>query len=102
MHFACLSIFDQINVVFSNALVQPGPKIFNTVQHVQTSTVFNVDRALKDKRPRERAESIAWLQPERLRRRLKPRENELKPREDNDSDQVSSHDKAIVVESVHV
>ena len=64
-------------------------------QHVQTSTVFNVDRALKDKRPRERAESIAWLQPERLRRRLKPRE-------DNDSDQVSSHDKAIVGESVHV
>ena len=31
---------------------------------------------------RGRAKSIAWLQPERLRRRLKPRE-------DNDSDQVS-------------
>ena len=30
------------------------------------------------------------------------KENELKPREDNDSDQVSSHDKAIVGESVHV
>ena len=26
MHFACLSIFDQINAVFSNTPVQPGPK----------------------------------------------------------------------------
>ena len=42
------------------------------------------------------------LQPEGLRRRLKPRENELKPREDNDPDQVSSRDEAIVEESVHV
>ena len=28
--------------------------------------------------------------------------NELKPRQDNDSDQVSYHDKAVVGESVHV
>ena len=43
MHFACLSIFDQINVVFSNTPVQPGPKIFNTAR--SNFYVFNVDRA---------------------------------------------------------
>ena len=57
MHFACLSMFDQINIiVFSNIPVQPGPKIFNTAR--SNFYVFNVDRA-QDKRPRERAESIA-------------------------------------------
>ena len=32
MHFACVSILDQINIVFSNIPVQPGPKIFNTAR----------------------------------------------------------------------
>ena len=43
MHFACLFIFDQINVVFSNMPVQPEPKIFNTAR--SNFYVFNVDRA---------------------------------------------------------
>ena len=43
MHFACLSVFDQINDVFSNIPVQPGPKIFNTAR--SKFYVFNVDRA---------------------------------------------------------
>ena len=43
MHFACLSVFDQINDVFSNILVQPGAKIFNTA--LSKFYVFNVDRA---------------------------------------------------------
>ena len=43
MHFACLSIFEQINAVFSNRPVQPGPKIFNTAR--SNVYVFNVDRA---------------------------------------------------------
>ena len=56
MHFSCLPIFDQINVVFSNTPVQPRPKILNTAR--SNFCVFNVDKA-SDKRPRERAESIA-------------------------------------------
>ena len=43
MHFACLSVFDQINDVFPNIPVQPGPKIFNTAR--SKFYVFNVDRA---------------------------------------------------------
>ena len=58
-------------------------------QHVQTSRFLMWTRLKINVNARGRAKSIAWLQPERLRRRLKPRENELKPREDNDSDQVS-------------
>ena len=43
MHFACLSIFDRINVVFFNTPVQPGRKIFNTA--CSNFYVVNVDRA---------------------------------------------------------
>ena len=43
MHFACSSIFDDINVVFSNIPVQLGAKIFNTAR--SKVYVFNVDRA---------------------------------------------------------
>ena len=36
MHFACLSVFDQINEVLFNIPVQPGPKFLT--QHVQNLT----------------------------------------------------------------
>ena len=35
MHFACLSIFDQINVVFSNTPIQPGPAKTEKQNHAQ-------------------------------------------------------------------
>ena len=49
MHFSCLFIFDQINIVFSNIpaslytnipIFQPGPKIFNTAR--SNFYVFNL------------------------------------------------------------
>ena len=91
MHFQCLSVFDRINDVFSNISVQPGPKIFNTAR--SKFYVFNVDRA-EDKRQRALRQTPARA----AAKATKTKREGTKT--DHDSDQVSSHDKAIIGESV--